>query len=423
MTATTELAATHWAASTARRFARDFAYLTIGLATSILAFCVWVTGVTVALSFAILIVGIPVAIAAFWAFRLTVELDRRNAALVLGSRIRGSYREPQTRGWLERLRVTLSDPQSWRDLAWLIVHSILGFAFGVAIISLAGLTLAYLSLPAWEWALPEGERVGAPWTIDSVPVLLATWLLWIPTAAVTVALARPMALGQSALARALLGRGTEELERRVERLEETRAGAVSAASEQLERIERDLHDGAQARLVALAVDLGLAQERFDDDPEQARALIAEAGEEAKRTLAELRDLARGMRPALLAERGLVEAVRALAARTPVAVTVEAHLDGESPLAREIEAAAYFVVAEALTNVAKHSRGTRAEVRIRSDGGPLVIEIRDDGVGGADPAGTGLDGLRRRVEALDGRLSVLTGAGEGTSVRAELPCAR
>ena len=420
MSAATTIAAPTRAAAVGARFARELVYLLIAFATSIVAFCVWVAGVTVALSFAVLIIGIPVAIVVFWVFRWTAELDRRNAALVLGSRIRTGYRPRDAGGWLARIGATLTDPQSWRDLGWLMIHSLLGFGFGIVAITLVATTLGLTTLPAWAWTIPEDTTVLVPWNLQQDWVVWATWLMSIPVAVLTVALVRAMAIGHSALARALLGRDEAELERRVERLEETRAGAVSAASEQLERIERDLHDGAQARLVALAVDLGLARERFDENPEEARKLVAEAAEEAKLTLAELRDLARGLRPALLAERGLDEAVCALAARVPLATELDID-PGGADLPREIESAAYFVVAEALTNVAKHSGAARAEVRIARSGGLLVAEVRDDGSGAADPAGSGLDGLRRRVEALDGRLSVLTGSGAGTSVRAELPC--
>lgn len=425
------------------RFARDLAYLTIGLATAVVGFAVWVTGVSVVASLAVLIVGIPASIVAFWAFRLIADLDRRNAALVLGAPIKAGYRsrdraigrqaagsrpgEDRDRvlralnAWLARLAAVLKDPQSWKDLAWLVLHSVIGFAFGITVLTLLAYTLGIAVLPVWWWSIPDDVNLLGIWHPDGALEIAITVPLALPLAALTIALARAMALGESALARALLGRSEAELERRVERLEETRAGAVSAAAEQLERIERDLHDGAQARLVSLAVDLGLAQERFDEDPEGARALVAEAGEEAKRTLAELRDLARGMRPALLAERGLEEAVRALAGRSPIAVSLDSGLEGET-LPPNVESAAYFVVAEGLTNVAKHSRADRAEVRLARSDHSLVVEIRDDGIGGADPKGAGLDGLRRRVEALDGRLRVLTGEGEGTSIRAELPCA-
>ena len=202
-------------------------------------------------------------------------------------------------------------------------------------------------------------------------------------------------------------------------LTETRAGVVDAAAAELERIERDLHDGAQARLVALALDLGMAEERFERDPDGARELVEKARDEAKQALAELRDLARGMRPALLAERGLAEAIRSLAARTKLPTTVSVEPGERVPPA--VESAAYFVVAEALTNAVKHSAATRLTVDLTRDGNLLVVQVADDGAGGADESGSGLTGLRKRVEALDGSLRVASPRGGSTLLHAELPC--
>jgi signal transduction histidine kinase len=245
----------------------------------------------------------------------------------------------------------------------------------------------------------------------------ALGLLLVPLVA---ALVRLITEGELHLSRALLGRSREAaLTARVDELTATRAGAVDAAAADLRRIERDLHDGAQARLVALAMDLGMAEERFDRDPEGARALIVEARDEARRALAELRDLARGIRPSLLAERGLGPALEALAGRSGVPAEVEAKLPPVLPAA--VELAAWFVTSEALANAAKHAHATRADVRCEVVGGRMSVEVADDGRGGADPDGPGLTGLRRRVEALDGTLVVASPPGGPTIVRAELPC--
>jgi signal transduction histidine kinase len=208
--------------------------------------------------------------------------------------------------------------------------------------------------------------------------------------------------------------------RRVERLEETRAGAVDVQDADLHRIERDLHDGAQARLVALGMSLGRAEQKLEGDPEGAAELVAEARVGVEAALRELRDLARGIRPPVLTDRGLAAAVGSLAAGSPLDVEVDAHVEPRP--ASTVETAAYFVVSEALTNAAKHARATRADVRLERRGDVLDVEVRDDGLGGADPAGGGLTGLRRRVEALDGTLTVASPAGGPTVVRAELPCA-
>jgi signal transduction histidine kinase len=204
---------------------------------------------------------------------------------------------------------------------------------------------------------------------------------------------------------------------RVDELTRTRRGALDVQAAELRRIERDLHDGAQARLVALSMKLGRAEERLEGQPEVAE-LVREAREEAGAAIGELRDLARGIAPPVLADRGLAAAVEALGRRAPMPVAVSAELPRRPPPV--VETAAYFVAAETLTNVAKHARGAVARVELAERDGQLVIEVRDDGPGGADPHGTGLTGLRHRVEALDGALSVTSDAA-GTLVRAELPC--
>jgi signal transduction histidine kinase len=210
----------------------------------------------------------------------------------------------------------------------------------------------------------------------------------------------------------------QELEERVDELTRTRRGAVDVQAAELRRIERDLHDGAQARLVALSMHLGRAEARLDDQPELAE-LVRAAREEAGSAIAELRDLARGIAPPVLADRGLAAALEGLGRRSAIPVTVEAEI-GERP-PPVVETAAYFVAAEALTNAAKHAGGAAARVRAHADHDWLVVEVSDSGRGGADPNGGGLTGLRHRVEALDGRLSVTSETGEGTTVRAELPC--
>jgi signal transduction histidine kinase len=208
-------------------------------------------------------------------------------------------------------------------------------------------------------------------------------------------------------------------EHRIRRLEETRAGAVNVQESELRRIERDLHDGAQARLVALGMSLGRAEQALDQDPEAVRALLAEARRGAGEALTELRDLARGIRPPILTDRGLGPAVAALTARTPLPVTVSVDVPKRPGAA--VETAAYFTVAEALANAIKHGSAERVDIRIKSEDGVLVTEVVDDGSGGADASGPGLTGLRQRAEALDGTLRVESPEGGPTTVRAELPC--
>ncbi len=217
----------------------------------------------------------------------------------------------------------------------------------------------------------------------------------------------------------LRSQGERELTARVETLTETRRGALDVQAAELRRIERDLHDGAQARLVALSMQLGRAEEGLADRPEIA-ALVRQARAEATAANAELRDLARGIAPPVLADRGLAAAAEALGNRSPIPVKVDAAL-GRRP-APVVESAAYFVVAESLTNVAKHAPEASATVTIRLEGDTLDVVVADDGPGGADrAAGSGLEGLRRRVAALDGEMEIASPTGEGTRIEVRLPC--
>jgi signal transduction histidine kinase len=208
-----------------------------------------------------------------------------------------------------------------------------------------------------------------------------------------------------------------ELVERVDELTRTRRGALDVQAAELRRIERDLHDGAQARLVALSMLMGRAEERLEDRPEVAD-LVRRAREEASAAIGELRDLARGIAPPVLADRGLQAAIEALAGRSVTPVTVAARITRRPPPV--VETAAYFVAAEAITNVAKHGLGATALVRVDADADAVVVTITDDGPGGANPAGSGLTGLRHRVEALDGTLDIESRPGS-TMVRAVLPC--
>jgi signal transduction histidine kinase len=212
------------------------------------------------------------------------------------------------------------------------------------------------------------------------------------------------------------------LHTRVEDLRVARQRIIDAADAERRRIERDLHDGAQQRMVAVAVTLGLAEAQMKTDPDSAARLIVQAREEAQLAVKELRELARGIHPAVLSDRGLGPALEALAARAPVPVEVTGVPD--DPLPRPVEAAVYFVTAEALTNVAKYAHATEATVHLDVNEGCVILEISDDGVGGADSsAGGGVAGLCDRVEALDGELTIDSPLGEGTMVRAQIPLRR
>jgi signal transduction histidine kinase len=221
------------------------------------------------------------------------------------------------------------------------------------------------------------------------------------------------------------GAGRRELSERVDQLTRSRRGALDVQDAQLRRIERDLHDGAQARLVALTMQIGRAQEQLERTPAATAALpdleslLRGANQEAQAAISELRELARGIAPPLLADRGLAESVKALAERSAAGVTVETKLDRRLPTV--IETAAYFIVAESLTNVAKHAPGASIRLSVCEVADRLLIDVSDDGPGGADPAGGGLAGLSQRAAALDGTMAVDSPAGAGTTIHVELPC--
>jgi signal transduction histidine kinase len=399
------------------RLGNDALYLLTGLLGSTVAFSVWIAGVTLSLTLGLLIIGFPIVLLTFATFRVLADVERRRAALVLGAPLLSDYRRtPADRRMGRRLHAAAVDPQTWKDTAYLLIFSVVGFTWGTLWVTLWGVAVGSILLPAWWWAMPADARY--------LGLSVDTWLEYVLGVGIGVALIpisvyvqRGLALTEAHIARWLLG---PSLAARVERLTETRAGAVDVAAAELQRIERDLHDGAQARLVALAMDLGMAEERFDRDPESARELVGEARQEAKRALAELRDLARGIRPSLLAERGLGPAIAALAGRSPVPARAQVEIVRRPPAA--VETAAWFVVSEALANAAKHSSAERVTVWVTERGGDLHVQVVDDGRGGADPAGAGLHGLAQRVAALDGTLEVNSPVGGPTVVRAVLPCA-
>jgi signal transduction histidine kinase len=402
------------------RLWRDLVYQLGSLPASILAFTVIVAGVSVAATAIGIIIGLPLLLAIFAIVRWNAKLERKRTAYTLGAPIPEAYRR-RTGNWLRRLRIVSTDPQSWKDLAWLTFMGTVGFAASVAMITMWGVVLGMLVLPAWYWSLPHNGVDFGLFRADTLgEAFLATdvALIALPVAYL---LQRWITEGMVRLGAALLRPSREAaLSARVEELAATRAGAVDAAAAELQRIERDLHDGAQARLVALAMDLGMAEERFARDPGGALELVGEAREEAKRALAELRDLARGIRPSMLAERGLGPALTELAGRSPIPAGVD--LDVPDKLPAAIENATWFVVSEALANVAKHSEAKHVLVAVGKVDGLVTVEVTDDGKGGANAGGSGLLGLRRRVAALDGTLAVESPAGGPTTIRAELPCA-
>ncbi|MFC4911088.1 sensor histidine kinase [Actinomadura gamaensis] len=298
----------------------------------------------------------------------------------------------------QRLRLLWADPANWRDLRFVAIAPLAGL---VAAVPPAGLALAIVAAVAGRG--PSALAVGLGGLAVAVASAPYAWRA-----------APPLAV------RFLRPSGAMLLADRVDELTVQRADTTVAQAAEIRRIERDLHDGAQARLVSLGLSLATAEKLMETDPEAARALMREARAGAASSLTEIRDLVRGLNPPLLSERGLVDAVRALALDTPLAVTVSA-----DPLPRldpPIESAVYFGVAELLTNAVKHARASEARVSIVRDGGDLIVEVCDDGRGGADPdAAGGLAGLRRRLAVFDGVLEITSPEGGPTRARMAVPC--
>ncbi|MEU1115058.1 MULTISPECIES: sensor domain-containing protein [unclassified Streptomyces] len=330
-------------------------------------------------------------------------------------------------GQVERCSLMLKDPATWRDLQWLFVDMIGGFVTAV----FAPVLLAYwvygvvLAVGVWE---PIYNAGGGEWYgfIHVTSQSTANQAAALGTALLVLGVFVNPALirGHFLLARTFLAPTTSMRERelalRVDRLTETRHDAVDNSAAELRRIERDLHDGAQARLVAMGMDLGTIEALVDADPAKAKQLLAQARQNSGEALTELRDLVRGIHPPVLAERGLGDAVKALALRLPIATEVDVELPRR--VAAPVESAAYFAVSETLTNAIKHAGADRVWVDVHHADGMLRIAVTDDGKGGAAiGAGSGLSGVERRLGTFDGVLAVSSPAGGPTMVTMEIPC--
>ncbi|MFD8598856.1 histidine kinase [Kitasatospora sp. NPDC059646] len=324
-------------------------------------------------------------------------------------------RLPPDAGWLARLRAGLT----WRQALHHLVVAPLQTVCAALVLSLWGSALVLLGFFGWVWLLPMDNplRSGFGWTTDGAMITCGGLLLLflIPW------LAALLAALDLWTVRALLGPNRAEvLERRVEHLAQSRVDVVDAADAERRRIERDLHDGAQQRLVSLAMNLGLARRTLKDVPPEAMEVIVVAHEEAQAAIKELHDLVRGLHPAVLEDRGLDAALSGIAARSPVPVHLAVDLPGR--IAPTVEAVAYFTVSEALANAAKHAKASRVDLALRRVANRLLITITDDGIGGADATrGTGLTGLRKRAASVDGSLVITSPRGGPTTITMELPC--
>lgn len=414
-------------ARTVRQLGADSAYLLVGFPLGLLSFIVVFTLFVTGVGMLITVVGIPILVGSFYVARGFAGAERLRLPAVLRRPVPHPRYRPAGSGagaW-RRLLTPLADGQSWLDLLHAIGYWILatvGFSFAVT--WWAG-ALGGLTYPLWDWAIPRGEDhkdvnvlIGLPDTfLARTGLYFLGGLFFLVT---LVPVIRLFALTSAQFSRLLLT-GVAEVQHRITDLSEQRDSAVSAEATALRRLERDIHDGPQQRLVRLAMDLGRAQQQLDTDPGAVRTTLEEALGQARETLDELRALSRGIAPPILTDRGLPAALHALAARglIPVNLTVEPSL-GRLPAVTENTA--YFVVAEALTNAAKHSHAQRCDLDVRRMDGRLVVQVVDDGTGGAHVSkGHGLAGLTDRVRAAGGTLTVTSPTGGPTEIRAELPC--
>lgn len=327
-------------------------------------------------------VGIPLLMGFLPVVRLLANAHRRMAGSILGKRVPPPYLPASGGSELANFWARVTDPATWRDLIWMV------------------------------WAVTGGFVIS---------LLVFVLFIGVVTIPIWLAGAIPLMRLRAAVDRAILTMGrTEELEQRVHALTESRAVVVDHSAAELRRIERDLHDGPQARLAAVSLNLGLADELFETDPATARRLLEEARATSSGALAELRDVVRGIHPPVLADRGLSGAVRALAMDMAVPVEVEIELPERLPA--PVESAVYFVVAECLANTSKHAAASRIWITLRHTDGVLRGEVSDDGRGGADPReGTGLSGIAARLAAFDGTMRLSSPSGGPTVVSWEVPC--
>jgi signal transduction histidine kinase len=394
-------------------------YLLTALVFGTVWFTWFVTVFSTGLGLAVTLLGLPILLGGIWSIRWAADLERKLANGLLDARVCATYRKPERPGVWPAVQARLADGQTWRDLGYLLCQFPFGIATFTLVVVFLAVPLALLFAPAYYWAIPDGIEVGL-FSADTLGEAIGLMGIGIPLTWIGVNLIRMLGGMQRAWARVMLTSSPDpELVEQVSDARSAQARIIEAADAERRRLERDLHDGAQQRLVSLSLKLAMAKNKLDGGDAEAKALLEEAHAESKAAVAELRDLARGIHPAILTDHGLSPALNELASRA--AVPTEVLEVPEERLPPQVEATAYFVVAEALANVGKYAEASQASVRIAHQDDRLVVEVRDDGRGGAEPAnGSGLRGLADRVGALDGRFELDSSPGWGTRVRAELP---
>lgn len=418
MTETATLSATRHTALP--RTVRGLGHLALGLPLCIVAFVVAVAGFAAGAATLVVWVGVPVLAVTLWACRGLAAVERRATEAVLGHPLPPHHYRVVSGRLPGRMLRSLADPQLWRDL----LHAVLGFpvrlvTFVVGISWTFG-GLAELAYVGWQWSLPQDGDVSGFFGLitgdnSNLGEIVLNTVIGVVMVATSPLVVRGLVAVRAGLARWLLTNENAALRARATTLETSRRAAVDAEAQTLRRVERDIHGGPQQRLVRLNMDLEAVARRLDDDPEKARPLVAEALEQSRGALAELRAVSRGIAPPILADRGcLGPALAAAAARCPVQVTLDVTLPA-GRLAPAVENSAYFVVTEALTNVAKHAHAARCAVAVRIDAQRVHLRVEDDGVGGAHPGkGSGLAGLADRLAAVEGTLDVVSCSAAGAA---------
>ncbi len=384
-------------------------YLATGLLTAVAA---WLALGVLLLS----VVVLPLLPVTAPLIRRIVDLDRWRLARYTGTVLQAP--EPLDGPWLHRAQRVLADPASRRDGAWLLLHAVFGTLFGAVAISIPGSLVQQPVTALLWWVVPGGVENSFGIHVDSWPTALLSVPIAVVLALVVTQLPR-LADVDARWAKKLLAPPKASLEKRLAEVVATRAAALQAHGAELRRIERNLHDGTQNKLVGVVMMLGIAERSLHQNPDNALKALLRAQDAAGEALEELRNVVRSIHPPVLEDLGLDGAIQALAARCPVPCMLQADHLGRLPAA--VEAAAYFAVAEALTNVAKHSGARHAWVSLGVDSERLTVVVHDDGKGGADEKnGTGLDGIRGRVGALDGTATVSSPEGGPTVLTVVLP---
>lgn len=347
---------------------------------------------------------------------MTAQLERRAERDLLLARAYFGQSSEKTGRPLPRM-------EFWNSACWSAVNAMAGLVCVLAVFVLAVGVVVSLTCPLWWWALPPGVAVSpGGYPVDSWPAALLTPLVGLVYLGLFAFCVPRLATGHAMLARrVLLGTDSVRLRSRIEEVTALRQTALEAHGLELRRIERDLHDGTQNRLVAVRMHLGLIERTLAEDPEHARRLVVVAKDAAEDALRELRGVVRSIYPPILADQGLAMAVTSLASRSAVPCSVDVRGLPRLPIA--VETVVYFTVTEALTNIAKHSGAARADVTVREHGGEVTVEVTDDGQGGADEhGGSGLSGIRQRVAAFEGRTRISSPPGGPTTIEVRLPCA-